>query len=666
MDVLNIKSRRKRTTFSWMIVLIITLLFIINYYGTGNSNTIFCGLNLFCACISGYFALISICKNKVIYNSIYQYSGYGAFVVFILLLVQVALVGVYKFPVQSDAVQNISRSIMAMEILIFILTFIFNRYNVSKNKSIFVYLLVFMPIILLNTTSQFEKNNFIGNLFVIIIISYLLMLYIKKKIYLIEIHSICFYITLLSIADALYFLLNGWPELEITIVGFVKFCAYFVAFITIDKFVFFRKYNQAQTSLLESEKMQRKLNDVLIERNKKLTELKKLINKSEKRYTELVSSIKCIILITKQDKIIYINNPLNAGGAISKIQIGYNIYEYLDSLLKDNLITKKTKERIEYIQGKNKNSKQYKINVTLTDKRDFEIFIVHTSKDDKLIYINNVTEIKKSHKLKAQYDEYLKEEKVKNEFFSNISHELRTPINLIFSAIQLNEIYIEDSNYQKIISNNDAIKQNCLRLIRTINNFIDANKISEGYLTPNNKVVNIVSVVENISGACTKYINKIKNKLIFDSEEEEIYVYCDKEMIERAVLNVLSNYVKYGKDNGALFINLVIENDVVAIHIRSEYYTIDKEILPYMFDKFSRLNKSLNRSKEGSGLGLFLTKKLVEINGGSIDVFSDKKNGSEFIIRLKITDKPYKEEINDIDFSSMELKVDTEFSDIYI
>lgn len=666
MDVLSIKSRRKRITFSWMIALIVTLLFIINYYGTGNSNTIFCGLNLFCACISGYFALISICKNKLIYNSIYQYSGYGALFVFILLLVQVALVGVYKFPTQSDAVQNISRAIMAMEILIFILTFIFNRYNVSKNKSIFVYLLVFTPIILLNTTFQFQKNNFTGKLFVIIIISYLLLFHIKKRIYLSEILSIGLYITLLSTADALYFLLDRSQELEITIVGFIKFCAYFVAFVTIDKFVFFKEYSQAQTNLLESEKMQRELNDVLIERNKTLNELKKLISKSEKRYTDLISSIKCIILITNQDKIIYINNPSNIGVSISKLQIGFSIGEYIDSLIENNLITNKIKEKIEYIKSKNKNAKQYKINVILTDKRDFEVFIVHTSTDDKLIYINDVTEIKRSHKLKAQYDEYLKEEKVKDEFFSNISHELRTPINLIFSAIQLNEIYIEDSNYDKIISNNDAIKQNCLRLIRTINNFIDANKISEGYITPNNKVVNIVSVVENISGACTKYINKIKNKLIFDSEEEEIYVYCDKEMIERAVLNLLSNDVKYGENNGTIFINLVIENDVVVIHIRSEHYTIDEEILPFMFDKFSKLNKSLNRSKEGSGLGLFLTKKLIEINGGTIDVFSDKKNGSEFIIRLKITDKPYKEEIADIDFSSIELKVDTEFSDIYI
>ena len=665
MDVLSIKSRRKRITFSWMIALIVTILFIINYYGTGNTNTIFCGLNLFCACISGYFALISICKNKLIYNSIYQYSGYGALFVFILLLVQVSLVGVYKFPIQSDAVQNISRAIMAMEILIFILTFLFNRYNVSKNKSIFVYLLVFIPIII-NTTFQFGKHNFTGKLFIIIIISYLLLFHIKKKIYLSEILSISLYITLLSTADALYFLLNRLQELEITIVGFIKFCAYFVAFITIDKFVFFKEYSQAQTNLLESEKMQRELNDVLIERNKTLNELKKLISKSEKRYTDLISSIKSIILITNQDKIIYINNPSNIGVSISKLQIGCSIGEYIDSLLENNLITKKIKERIVYIKSRNENAKQYKINVILTDKRDFEVFIVHTSTDDKLIYINDVTEIKRSHKLKAQYDEYLKEEKVKDEFFSNISHELRTPINLIFSAIQLNEIYIEDSNYDKIISNNDAIKQNCLRLIRTINNFIDANKISEGYITPNNKVVNIVSVVENISGACTKYINKIKNKLIFDAEEEEIYVYCDKEMIERAVLNLLSNDVKYGKNNGTIFINLVIENDAVAIHIRSEHYTIDEEILPFMFDKFSKLNKSLNRSKEGSGLGLFLTKKLIEINGGTIDVFSDKENGSEFIIRLKITDKPYKEEIADIDFSSIELKVDTEFSDIYI
>lgn len=169
---------------------------------------------------------------------------------------------------------------------------------------------------------------------------------------------------------------------------------------------------------------------------------------------------------------------------------------------------------------------------------------------NRIVYMKDVTEINRNHEIRREYDKYLKEEKVKNQFYSNISHELRTPINIIYSALQLNEIYIKEGNYKKIKEKNEVIKQNSLRLIRTINNFIDANKIAEGYVNPHIKVYNIVPIVENITLACNRYLEMVKSNLIFDSIEEEIYVKCDKDMIERIMLNLLSNSVKYGKKGG--------------------------------------------------------------------------------------------------------------------
>ena len=228
-------------------------------------------------------------------------------------------------------------------------------------------------------------------------------------------------------------------------------------------------------------------------------------------------------------------------------------------------------------------------------------------------------------------------------------------------------IYIKNKNIQGIKKNNKAIRQNCLRLIRTITNFIDANKVTEGYLKLNLKVHNIVSLVENIATACNEYIRLINDNLVFDSEEEEIYVKCDKDIMERVIMNIISNIVKYGEPNGNIYINVEIENKNVIIIVRVDNYTIKEEYKKYMFDKFSKLNKEFTRTKEGSGLGLFLVKEFLELNGGSINVETNKGLGTSFIITMPIfygDEIPENEE--EFEIKSLKDKVDTEFSDIYL
>ena len=318
----------------------------------------------------------------------------------------------------------------------------------------------------------------------------------------------------------------------------------------------------------------------------------------------------------------------------------------------------------EIVNTKNKLNKIY---VSNTESREFEIYFLKIDNLNRLVYIKDITETNKNHQLRREYEEYLKEEKLKNEFYSNISHELRTPINLIYSALQINEIYLNNGNLSKIEKNNETIKQNSLRLIRTINNFIDTNKISEGYFPRNIKIYNIVSVVENISLACNKYIEKIENTLIFDANEEEIFVECDKEMIERIILNLLSNSVKYGKKGGTVFVDVEANDDDVIIYVKNNGYIIDEALQPYIFDKFTKINKSLNREKEGSGLGLFLAKALTELQGGTIEFDSNVNIGTEFKLQFKrCYDEENAEQEEAFDMNAMEEKVDTEFSDIYI
>jgi signal transduction histidine kinase len=299
---------------------------------------------------------------------------------------------------------------------------------------------------------------------------------------------------------------------------------------------------------------------------------------------------------------------------------------------------------------------------------EVEIFLTCVDENSKILYIQDISAINENKEIKKVLEEYLEEEEIKKEFFANISHELKTPINLIYTALQMNQIYLGENNLEGIDKNRKIIKQNCLRLIRTINNFIDANKISEGYMIPDFKIHNIVELVENASLASNKYIKLIDNTLIFDANQEEIYVNCDKEMITRIILNILSNSVKYGKRGGNIKVSVsIFKFEYVMIKVQNDGLEIDKETIPYIFDKFTKLNKAFNRLKEGSGLGLFLTKALIELQGGNIRLRSNNK-GNEFIITMpRITKLENKEVVyEDWETNPLEEKIDVEFSDIYI
>ncbi|MBW6411851.1 sensor histidine kinase [Clostridium weizhouense] len=391
-------------------------------------------------------------------------------------------------------------------------------------------------------------------------------------------------------------------------------------------------------------------------RNRILNDTNIMIEKSHSRYNKLIDSVYDGVFLFSEDKLEYINRTgLGLLNYINKEEIlGIELDIFIENHFDFDL--KEFNDREIHITDA-----KMKCNNLVVD-----LFIVYVDENSKLIYIHDVTELNKTKIMRNKLEKYLREEELKNQFFSNVSHELRTPINLIYSAIQLNEIYLKQENIDSIKKNNKIIKQNSLRLIRTINNFIDTNRISEGYLKPDFKNYNIVEVVENISIACNKYINKAGINLIFDSEFEEIYVKCDKDMIERIILNIISNSVKYGKKGGEIQVYISVKYSNVIINVQNNGYRIEEDTIPYVFDKFTKINKSLNRLKEGSGLGLFLSKALIELQGGKIDLTSGEE-GNLFTINFPITKQEYDTELQYcIEMNNIEEKVDVEFSDIYM
>lgn len=268
-------------------------------------------------------------------------------------------------------------------------------------------------------------------------------------------------------------------------------------------------------------------------------------------------------------------------------------------------------------------------------------------------------------------EEVLQYDKLKTEFFANISHELRTPINVIFSALQLMEIDIQANtqhNNSMFIKYKDTIKQNIYRLIRLVNNLIDITKIDSGFFEVNLQNHNIVSVVEDITLSVAQYIENKSIELTFDTEIEERVTGCDPYAFERIMLNLLSNAVKFTPAGGKIEVNLFDKKDKILITVSDTGQGIPGEKLDVIFDRFRQATDLNTRNHEGSGIGLALVKELVKLQGGSISVKSKYGLGTTFIIEIpiKIIENSSPTELSNTIGENHIEKINMEFSDIYM
>lgn len=265
----------------------------------------------------------------------------------------------------------------------------------------------------------------------------------------------------------------------------------------------------------------------------------------------------------------------------------------------------------------------------------------------------------------ALYTKALETEKFKNDFITTMSHEFRTPINIILSTCHLLTMVMDKNKFEPdyIKQRLSYISQNSNRLLKLVNNIIDITKLESNIFTLNLSHENIVEVVENTVLSIIDWIKSKNINLIFDTEEEEIYTTIDKSKIERCILNLLSNCIKFTPNEGNITVHIKRKENNIVIDIEDTGIGIPKDQLPFIFDRFHQVNTPLIRDSEGSGLGLFIVKGLISLHNGTIVVQSTLGKGSIFSIILPInesTDKNYYQ-INDDTLSDL---VKIELSDI--
>lgn len=240
---------------------------------------------------------------------------------------------------------------------------------------------------------------------------------------------------------------------------------------------------------------------------------------------------------------------------------------------------------------------------------------------------------------KELYDKLIKNEKYKNNYFVNLSHELRTPLNVIISTQQLiTKLNEEDKDIpkEKILYYMSTLRRNSDRLLKLINNIIDTSKIESGSYKLIIEKHDIVYLVEEIVLSMKDFIEANGIELVIDPDVEEKIIECDGSEIEKCIVNLVGNAVKFTPRGGKIEVRIVDLNNKVKISVKDSGIGIEKKYHDAIFDRFGQAYNDVSEEHGGSGLGLTVTKQLVTLHNGRIFVKSEPGHGSEFVIILPV------------------------------
>ena len=296
---------------------------------------------------------------------------------------------------------------------------------------------------------------------------------------------------------------------------------------------------------------------------------------------------------------------------------------------------------------------------------DISLAIVKREEEGSLIVVFRMLDCEfKSIQLEKELNRIKEKNKFKTEFLSNVAYDIKKPINKIFET---NNNLIENKgkyNSENINNHTRLVKQNCYRLIRLLSNVEYVSRIDNGTCTLELRKCDIVKLLENIVKISKTYTDKKGIDISFKSEVNKKILSLDIDKVEKIILNILSNAIKFTDTGGKIDINLYMENEQVCISIKDTGIGIPKDKTEVIFENFEQLDTTLSRGCEGTGMGLSVVKKLANLNNIKINVESELNKGSEFIITLpnNIVSKNIKLQ----DKFAQDEKIDIEFSDIYL
>lgn len=237
--------------------------------------------------------------------------------------------------------------------------------------------------------------------------------------------------------------------------------------------------------------------------------------------------------------------------------------------------------------------------------------------------------------IKEQNKQILEADKVKNEFLANISHELRTPLNSIlgFADILGAQLYGNLNSKQEEYVND--IKVSATHLLGMINEILDMSKIEANAMKVVKSTFWISRAIDEVSNILYPVAQK-KGIVIDKALPEDFEVFADYQKIQQILYNILSNAIKYSPENDKVDIAVITDDKSFKIAVHDNGIGIDKKYHGKIFAKFVQLDSAYTKKESSTGLGLTITKELVELHGGKISIISEVNKGSTFIVEIPL------------------------------
>ena len=274
------------------------------------------------------------------------------------------------------------------------------------------------------------------------------------------------------------------------------------------------------------------------------------------------------------------------------------------------------------------------------------ISIVRAERSSKMIKIEKETN-QKLNKLRVAAEDALKvaesASKAKSTFLSNMSHDIRTPMNAIigFATLALDDI----RDGKKVEDYLSKILSSSKHLLGLINDILDMSRIESGKVVLEEQETDLVTTLQELQSIMEGQAKERKLKLHVDySNLRDRHVYCDKTRLNQVMFNLLANAVKFTSEGGSIWLTMsqleptyeVEDRAIYEIRVKDTGIGMDKEFIKHIFEPFERERTSTVSKIQGTGLGMAITKNIVDMMGGTIEVESQKGVGTEFIIRLEL------------------------------
>ena len=308
--------------------------------------------------------------------------------------------------------------------------------------------------------------------------------------------------------------------------------------------------------------------------------------------------------------IFYMQNELVFLDIVNKIILGIGVLLILASTIMGFIISRsitrpinKLMTKAKYI-SKGEYDKKIEINTDILEINDL---------------INSINNLSQSIK---------EQENIRKRLTGDISHELKTPLTNIQSHLEAMIDGIWEPTEERLLS----VKEEAERLSSLVSDMQKLNKYDESYIKLKKDNVNITDI---ICFVIFQFSNLAKSKNIkIEYEKKNINLYCDKDKITQALVNILSNAIRYSNEGSTIFIEEKLKDNKVIISIEDQGIGISEEDLKYVFERFYRADKSRTRATGGTGIGLTIVKSIVSSHGGEVKLESKLGEGSKFTIIL--------------------------------